>query len=187
VDFPIEKNKKVIIYITNHGWHTGIVIPADENYTKKRLDFLYDRFQNPKFFELGWGDKGFYQSNEITTKLTLKAMFWASDTVMHIVAFDENPKFYFAQSEIIKLELELKNYLPLLEFIKNSFYFENGVKKLKTGLYGDSQFYEAVGKYHLFNTCNVWTAKALKSANFKIYPNTKLTASSIINFLEDVN
>ena len=183
-----NSKQKVTIYITNHGWHTGVIIPSDNNYTKDRLNFLYDRFGNQRFFEMGWGDKGFYQSNEVTTKLTLKAMFWASDTVMHIVAFDKNPKIYFAESEIKKLEIELKDYLGLLKFIKNSFYFdENGIKKLKNGLYGDSQFYEAIGKYYLFNTCNVWTAKALKSANFKIYPNTKLTASSVMNFLEEVD
>ncbi len=36
------------------------------------------------------------------------------------------------------------------------------------GLYAASLFYPAVGRFHLFNTCNTWTARALAAAGFDV-------------------
>jgi uncharacterized protein DUF2459 len=36
------------------------------------------------------------------------------------------------------------------------------------GLYGDSRFYPAWQQFNLFNTCNVWAARALRSAGLPI-------------------
>ena len=51
------------------------------------------------------------------------------------------------------------------------------------GIYGDSQFYKAKGEFHIFNTCNKWTAKGLESAGMNISTTFKLTASSIMCLL----
>jgi hypothetical protein len=42
------------------------------------------------------------------------------------------------------------------------------VAPLGSGLYGDSRFYPARETFHLFNTCNVWTARALRSAGLPV-------------------
>lgn len=41
---------------------------------------------------------------------------------------------------------------------------------LGPGLYGDSRFYPARERFHLFNTCNVWTARALRAAGLPFAP-----------------
>ncbi|MGH8525150.1 MAG: DUF2459 domain-containing protein, partial [Gammaproteobacteria bacterium] len=41
---------------------------------------------------------------------------------------------------------------------------------LGRGLYGNSRFYPARGKFHLFNTCNTWAARALGAAGYSISP-----------------
>ena len=38
------------------------------------------------------------------------------------------------------------------------------------GLYGNSRFYLSSETYHIFNTCNVWTARVLKSAGLPTVP-----------------
>lgn len=48
------------------------------------------------------------------------------------------------------------------------------------GIYGDSQFYLAKGRYSLLNTCNRWTAAVLASAGLDISPRLSLTASSVL-------
>lgn len=80
-DFAGQHN----IYIVSHGWHTGIVVPAA--IVNRVLPQLDARFAQPKWYEIGWGDKGFYQAQEITSRLTLQAMFWSTGAVMHVVAF----------------------------------------------------------------------------------------------------
>jgi len=59
--------------------------------------------------------------------------------------------------------------------------------ELQKGIYGDSQFYSAVGDFYLMNTCNRWTAKGLKSIGMDISPTLKLTAGSVMNYLTKAN
>ncbi len=92
------------IYLVNHGWHTGIILAAND--VNKILPQLKVRFpQREQWYEIGWGDKGFYQSQEITTRLTLQAMFWSSGAVMHVVAFSGTPESYFSASAMTALSL----------------------------------------------------------------------------------
>jgi uncharacterized protein (TIGR02117 family) len=182
---PIRKNQ---LFVVDHGWHTGFVVPAkamDEDFP-----FLKQRFPDDKpYYELGWGDKGFYQSHEITTGLTFRAMFASDGSVMHIVSLPESPVTYFPNSKTIEILLSDNEYRDLRLFFKNSFAYDQqgNVIKLTQGLYGDSQFYEGSGTYYMFNTCNKWTAKGLKSAGMDIFPGTKLTAGSIENYLESAH
>lgn len=171
------------IYVVSHGWHTGLVIPA--GLIQSRIPELKGRFKNVPYIEFGWGDKGFYQSNEITTELIVKAMFWPTESVLHVVAvYDKAPK-YFPDSQVEKVCLNGNGYASLIRFIENSFFKnEQGeIIKLNRGIYGDSQFYKSVGDFYSMNTCNKWTAKALKSAGMNITPAFKLTAGSIMDYI----
>ena len=81
--------------------------------------------------------------------------------------------------------IEDPEFKSLIKFISRSFYREESgnILKLNHGIYGDSQFYKAKGDFHIFNTCNKWTAKGLESAGMKISTTFKLTAGSIMNYL----
>ncbi|VUS48317.1 TIGR02117 family protein [Klebsiella spallanzanii] len=173
------------IYIVSHGWHTGIILSADDINTV--LPQLKARFpQEGQWYEIGWGDKGFYQSQEITTNLTLQAMFWSSGAVMHVVAFSDTPTHYFSGSEITALSLNASQNSSLLRYIGRSFARDEAGRliPLKNGIYGDSQFYAANGRYGILNTCNKWTAKGLESAGMTINSSLKLTAGSVMTAVE---
>lgn len=182
-----EAQSTKTVYVVSHGWHTGFVIPADA--LQARIPALKTRFTDTPFLEIGWGDKGFYQAQEITTGLTLRAMFWSSGSILHVVAVPHNVRRYFANSEQASLCLSERNYTALLDFIAASFAKDpqGQVQPLKQGIYGDSQFYEGVGTYYLFNTCNKWTAKGLQQAGFDLSPTFKLTAGSVMAQVRDSN
>lgn len=173
------------VYIVSHGWHTGIVVPAES--VQEDLTFLTGRFGNVPYYEIGWGDKGFYQAQEITVGLAVKAIFLPTESVMHIVAVPDSPPDYFSASEIIKLILTDEQLKSLNRFIGNSFYRnqKDEVVPLSKGLYGDSQFYRGEGDYYLFNTCNKWTAKGLRSAGFDLSTTFKLSAGSVMGYLAE--
>ena len=175
------------IYVVSHSWHTGIVIPA--KLIQSRIGELATRFNNVRYLEFGWGDKGFYQADEITSELTLQAMFWPTESIMHVVAVPDNPKAHFPNSQVEKICLNTSEYSALIKFIENSFYKndQGEVVAALPGLYGDSQFYRSVGDYYLMNTCNKWTAKALKSAGLKISTLFKLSADSVMDFVIENN
>ncbi len=179
----IQVDTGATIYIVSHGWHTGFVMPSAEIY--KHLPELERRFGQTPYLEFGWGDRGFYQANQITSGLSLRAIFWPTESVMHVVAVDEHPQHYFSGSEMHSFCLNKQHYAQLIDFIRQSFLLNNNdVSTLKAGLYGDSQFYKGAGDYYLFNTCNKWTARGLESAGFDIVPVLKLTAGSIMSYLE---
>jgi uncharacterized protein (TIGR02117 family) len=175
------------VYVVSHAWHTGFVIPSSKVY--ESIPALEDRFGRSVNIEFGWGDKKFYQAREITTGLTLRAILWPTETVVHAVAVPEDVRGYFANSQIELLCLNDSELLSLVKFISNSFSKNRSgeVELLAIGIYGDSQFYKGAGNYHMLNTCNEWTAKGLKSIGMDILPTTKLTAESVMNYLSENN
>lgn len=183
----IKTSKSMGVSIVSHGWHTGFVVPSDT--ITSRLPQLKERFENSPYLEFGWGDKGFYQSEEITSSLTIRAIFWPTESVVHVVEVPEPAEVYFPDSKIITLCLQSDQYSKLVAFIESSFYKEVGGKihPTKNGIYGNSQFYKGVGDYYLMNTCNKWTAKGLASTGMDITTTFKLTADSIMDYLSDEN
>ena len=172
------------IYIVNHGWHTGIVVPAKR--IQNQLPLLRERFGEIPYIEFGWGDNDYYQAKEITTGLTLNAILWPTDSVIHAVAVPEKADKFFATSIVEPLCLSGREYSSLLRFISESFYKdEHGeIVGLTGGIYGNSQFYKGVGDFYFMNTCNKWTAKGLKSAGMDISPALKLTADSVMDYVK---
>lgn len=177
---PVTSEKQTLIYVASHGWHTGFILPAEAVY--RQLPGLSSRFLDSPYLEFGWGDKGFYQTNEITTAITLRAIFLPTESVVHVVAVPHDAKQFFSNSKILPLTLSHPSLNQLVAFIKDSFKQDNegNPVPMKAGLYGNSQFYKGVGYYHLFNTCNKWTAKGLQSAGLNISPTFKLTAGSVM-------
>lgn len=167
-------------HVLSHGWHTGIAVHAAD--LNGRLPELAKRFPRATFYEIGWGDAGFYQSPKVTTGLALQAMFHSPGTVAQVVGFAESPPRYFRTSEVLTLSASEANYRNLLCYLEASFTRDSAGRLIPRGhgLYGDSQFYAATGTYHLCNTCNKWTAKALASAGWDISPALKLTADSVM-------
>ena len=177
-------NKENKIYITNHGWHTGLAIKADD--LNKAIPELTIRFPDSLYYEVGWGDADFYQSSKITIGSTLQALFLPSVTVIHVRSLKTNPPDKFKNSKVILLTSDDKNYQNLIAFISSSFKRDSNNKIILEGnsVYGDSQFYTSIGRYHILNTCNNWTAKALYSAGYDISPTLKLTSSSVMSAID---
>lgn len=171
------------IYVVSHGWHAGLIIPGRD--ANQVVPELVSRFGDAAFYELGWGDKGFYQSQEITTGLTFQALFWSEGAVIHVVAVPDSPLHYFAGEDIIDTCLTNNELATLKTFLANSFQRDTAghAIALSEGIYGNSQFYDGVGRYYFFNTCNKWTAKALRSAGLDIAPLLKLTSGSVMSYL----
>ena len=175
------------VYVVSHGWHTGFVIPAPE--VQGVIPELEQRFGDIPYIEFGWGDKGFYQAKETTSGLTLRAIFWPTESVVHSVAVPQKVEEYFSNSEVVKLCLSDGELSALIGFISRSFFRDKSgnLLELQKGIYGDSQFYSGVGDFYLMNTCNRWTAKGLKSIGMDISPTLKLPAGSVMNYLTKAN
>ena len=179
-----DTSRPLRAYVVSHGWHTGLIVPAMA--LNAQIPELAARFGTAiAFYEIGWGDKGFYQAKDITTGLTLRALFWSPGTVVHVSAVPVSPLESFPESEVVPLCVSQSQGDALNRFLSRSFSRDETGRlvPLSKGIYGDSQFYAAAGRYSVANTCNKWTAKGLVSAGFDLDPAFELTAGSVLNAL----
>ena len=181
----VQPERNISVYVATQGWHTGFIVPTAE--LKSDMSFLAQRFGAVEYLEFGWGDKAYYQARENSTWLAIQALFWPTETVMHVVAVPMHPPMYFPESKVIEIKLSANEFQSLRTYIRQSFYSdEQGqVIVLKKGLYGDSQFYQGQGKFYMQNTCNKWMAKGLKSAGMDISLWFKQTQDSIMSYLRE--
>lgn len=164
---PGEGSPAIAIYLVSHGWHTGIVVKrADipEGLWLERRDF-----PQAEYLEVGWGDREFYRSADPGLWVTLKAAFWPTASVLHVVGFRGPSAEYFRGSEVIELALPRAGFERLVRYVHDA-HARDGARAapLGPGLYGDSRFYPARETFHLFRTCNVWTARALRAAGVPV-------------------
>jgi uncharacterized protein (TIGR02117 family) len=180
---PQTKQEERTIYVLSHGWHTGIIVASKD--LGKNFDFLKERFGSSTFYEFGWGDKAYYQAKEVTSGITLKAVFWPTPSVIHVVAVPFNPKAYFPNSQTLAVNVSRKGLDYLSSYLYDTFKrYNNSVIPTKRGLYGESQFYEAKGSYYMTNTCNSYTITALSKAGLPLDSFT-LRAGSVMSQTKD--
>ena len=164
----IEKDHNKTFYIVRHKWHTGIVIKISEIPLKLLPE--KNHFPKAKYIEVGWGDAAFYRAKHIDFELISNALLFPTKSVVHIVGFETPVEVYFKNLPIFKINTNQKNYRRMLKFIGQSLFREANkiAKPIGPGRYGYSKFYNGVGNYHLFRTCNNWTAEALLNAGIPI-------------------
>ena len=168
----------VSIAISSNGFHTSFILPVSHDLYDWKKDF--PQGENYQYIEFGWGNKQFYMARDFSIMNVLRALF-PSETVMHVVFLDRSPEEWFKNSEAKRISICRKDYITLLTYIRQSFKLNNQGEMiyLDEGLYGPSAFYEGMGNYHGFETCNVWVAKGLREVDV----NTPLwagTAKSIM-------
>lgn len=168
------------VYVVGHGWHTGLVLPARE--ISRDVFPEAAEFRGLDYLEFGWGDEGFYRATKITPSLVAKAALWPTPSVMHVAGFRGSLREFYPVSDVIEVRLNDAEFESLCRFISESFEREEGgtATDLGPGLYGESRFYRARGKYYVPKTCNVWTAKALHAAGRPVMSQTSMTADGVL-------
>ena len=171
----------VEIYVIDLGWHTGIVIPADY-WKESGLPFLSPYGQS---LEVGWGQRHYYMAKNPSVFSAMRAIL-PSASVLHVVLFASDPRVFFQGGEVATLELPPQALRRLLVFINHSFARDHtgAVKQLGPGLYGESEFFAATGRFSAFNTCNSWVAQALTEAGCCLKNRSVIAASALMKELK---
>lgn len=169
-------NRTIICYIVTNGVHTDIVVPVQNTIFNWSTFVHCEDCTNPNFtaeyIAFGWGDKGFYLEtptwSDLKFSTAFNAVFGLSTSAMHVTWYLFRP----TESETCKeIVLSEEQYRRLIQYIKSSFTLQNGKPvhmKAAHAHYGQyDTFYDGVGKYNLFFTCNTWANSALKEAGQK--------------------
>jgi uncharacterized protein (TIGR02117 family) len=170
----------VPIYVVGNGWHAGLVLPAEA--LNAQVPGLRDRFPQARHYEIGWGDMGFYQAREVTAGLAIEAMLASRGALLHVVGLPGPVEPYLRGADAVPHCVSADAYQRMARLIAQSFVINGAGSAVPTGagLYGDSQFYMAHGRYSLLFTCNRWTATVLAEGGLPISPRFSLTAGSVL-------
>jgi uncharacterized protein (TIGR02117 family) len=164
---PAAGGPTIAVYVVAHDDHTGIAL--------RRADIpagLWPEsrdFPQAEFLEVGWGARDYYMGRDQGFWGTLKAAL-GTQSVLHVVGFRGNPAENFRGSEVIELSVTADGLERMVRAI-NDAYDRSGAAvaaPLGPGLYGDSRFYPAWQQFNLLNTCNVWTARVLRSGGLPV-------------------
>ncbi len=169
------------VRIVSNGWHTSIVVPRRELVVTGSVPEAAD-FPDAAFLEFGWGDRAYYPAQEKRLGVTLGAAFTATPAVMHMAGGARAPERTYADQEVVFLALSENGFRHLVGAIADDFKRADGGRAtpISRGLYPDSYFYDARGTFHLFNTCNTWTARMLRSAGIDLSPSGVITADELM-------
>lgn len=175
-DAPVTMHR---IHVVRHGWHSGIVVRAAE--VPEHAWPARREFASAAYLEVGWGDRAYYQASDPSAWLGLRALLWPTAGVLHMVAFSGPVEHDFASAEIVALQLTPQGFARLVAAISASHELDAAGQPipLGPGLYGTSRFYASRQAFHLFATCNVWTAAMLREAGVPVSPTLSQTAGML--------
>jgi uncharacterized protein (TIGR02117 family) len=176
---PTESPAERFVYVVNHGWHTGIVLATVD--IPPGAWPVADELMQARYIEVGWGDRGYYTDPDAGLGTASRAALIGGPGVLHLVGLDQSPQQAFPASEVVKLPVSLAGLERLVAYIADSFALDAAWRSTDLGesLYGAGRFYASRERFHLFKTCNVWTAWALQAAGLQI--GTAITAGSIMD------
>lgn len=169
--------------VISNGWHTAIIVPrADRDLTELVPEATH--FPEARLLEFGWGDRDYYPAQKATLRLTLRAALMPTPAVMHVVGRGRTPEPP-PGFEVVQVSLTEEGFKQMLRAIADTFERREGrlAEPVAPGLYRESHFYAARGKFHLFNTCNTWTARMLRAGGVPVSPVGVVTADDMMGRL----
>ncbi|MBL6953205.1 MAG: DUF2459 domain-containing protein [Alphaproteobacteria bacterium] len=174
------------VWVMSNGWHSDIIV--------RRADIPPDRipeitaYPKAQYFAFGWGDALYYPARSPDFEMAIQAIATPTAAVMHLTAFSTTPESYYLKAEVLRLPITAPGLQALIQYIHDGFQRGSNKRALKTGpgLYRDSGFYPATGRFHLFNTCNTWTARGLMRAGLPIGLSRSIQAEALMRELRPI-
>jgi uncharacterized protein (TIGR02117 family) len=168
-----EDKDKIELYLVSTLLHVDIAIPLTRE-IKHQFAFLeIDGFPlthpNLRYLVIGWGSRKFYTSTKTLMDIGAGPVFSAvtGDTsVLHIIPSADVSQI----DDVKKITVSPSGLRRMMKKINTSF-FRTAIGD-PVPLPGISHglrdvFYQAKGHFNIFQTCNVWTARMLRSAGVK--------------------
>lgn len=175
VNEQTSDTKEVSIYIMSNGVHTDLVLPVrnqDMDWSKE-IPFTNTSANDSTatYIAFGWGDKGFYLETpswgDLKFSTAFKALFGLSNSAIHTTYYHQLKEGRACK----KIEISRENYKKIVAFVKSGFQKDAKGQMIHiptNAVYGKNDaFYEAIGSYSFYYTCNTWTNDGLKAGNQK--------------------
>jgi uncharacterized protein (TIGR02117 family) len=177
--FRTQANHAKHVFIVHDAWHAAIVIRTID-IPAAVLPELRD-FPSAEHLEFSWGDRDYFPEPDPGIGLALKAAFWSSGSILHVVGSNGSLENIFPGAEILEIGLSEDGFQRLIKFISDTFSrsSQEAPAEARPGLSPNGRFYSAEGKFSILRTCNTWLAEALSAAGLPVSPRYVITARSL--------
>lgn len=182
---PLPEQPTLPVYLISNGWHVWLALPARAGTTdwnawlagepapeSQAAGLTETDLAGGDYVAFGWGDRDFYLATrrpvDFRPDLAVAALLGRGPAAMHVMRMGEpdlaHPQ---ASQRIRRLEVDSLQYHALAAYIRAG--FEPGPdgrpQQLSEAGFGDNDaFYEAIGRYSPFRTCNEWISAGLRAA-----------------------
>jgi uncharacterized protein (TIGR02117 family) len=182
-DVPEQGNSRqarVAIYVASNGWHSAIVVPRAA-LPPGALPEAGD-FPNAAYLSFGWGDAAYFPAPDPGLGVTFRAIVKPTPAVLHLAGLASHPRQVFPADEVVELTATARQFEALVAFLDATFDRAGAARApaIAPGLHRFSLFYRAKGEFHLFNTCNTWTARGLAAGGWPIRVSGTVTAEDLM-------
>lgn len=173
------------VFVVHNKWHAAIVAKTADIGADQMAELVH--FPGAEYVEISWGDADFFPAGEGGIGLALRAAFWSSGSVLHLVGFAGTVQDTYRGAEIIEIELANQEFQKLIAFISAEFQRKQPGRPAdpQPGLFPQSRFYAANGKFSILRNCNTWVAEALSAAGLPVRPGLVLTAGNLAAQIKD--
>ena len=136
---------------------------------------------------IGWGDHEYDPMPDPPRHLALTAALLPGPAVIHLIAMADPPR-QFDGFEVLEIDVSQAGLKAMLDAIDAAFDRDGQPRApvAAPGLYPDSLFFPAHGRFHLLNTCNSWVARQLIAAGLPIRARGVVTAEDLMRQLRDL-
>lgn len=170
----------VELHLWSNGYHSDIAAPASVFPSDHPLRRLYPRARE---FLIGWGDQAFYYSDGTNLWLGLDAIVPPSPSVMHIAYNAPAAAAYLGPTDDLAIPISHEGAARFVAFIDRALVLDEAGNVIVTTpgkVVGKSSFLRSRGSFHLFNVCNQWMARALRTAGVDVNARAAWLAGPLI-------
>ncbi len=167
-----DPTEGVPILVETNGVHVSLVLPmaaAGQDLSDLiRPEHLANRELYGTHAMIGWGHGAVYRNAEtwgdVRSGDIASAVFGSQDTLLHIY-HQIDPQQSRRRKRIIVSE---KQFRHIITMVRASFELTNGQSKAFPAYAPNNLFYDSIGHYSAFYTCNEWTASVLRRAGVRV-------------------
>ncbi len=147
------------------GWHTGLVLPADE-LGGLRVLLVHD--PGARYVSLGWGNRRFYMAAHPGSGDALAALF-PSRSALLVQTFASASDAMPVEGRLEWVCADRAELWRIDTFVRDSLQWRSGrALDLGAGARTQGEFYASSAHYDALHTCNTWTLAALQFAGFPV-------------------
>jgi uncharacterized protein (TIGR02117 family) len=157
----VNASRDRVVYVVGRGFHTDIGFDVAE--LGGTVSIVAGRFPAARTVLVGFGDRRFITTRSKWLGTWLLTLLPGEGALL-VTGLRTTPEEAFDSKNVVRLHVAESQFENILAYVNASFALDHGGPVwIGNGPYLGSLFYASSRTYDLLDTCNTWTAAAIRS------------------------